>query len=116
MSNQEKVVILGGGIAGLAAAWRLSKKDFEVHIIEISNRPGGLAGGVEWNGNIYEFGPHLFHTTDQEILNDIKNVMGEDLIRFKRTVKIKFMGEYFDFPLSITDILKKLPLKTVFIV
>jgi protoporphyrinogen oxidase len=113
MSNKEKVVILGGGIAGLAAAWRLSKKDFEVHIIEISNRPGGLAGGVEWNGNIYEFGPHVFHTTDQEILNDIKNIMGEDLIRFKRTVKIKFMGEYFDFPLSITDILKKLPFKTV---
>ncbi len=113
MQNKEKVVILGGGIAGLSAAWRLSKKDFEVHVIEMSNRPGGLAGGVEWNGNIYEFGPHVFHTIDQEILNDIKNIMGEDLIRFKRTVKIKFMGEYFNFPLSITDILKKLPFKTV---
>ncbi len=113
MPNKKKVVILGGGIAGLAAGWRLSKKNFEVHIVEISNRPGGLAGGVEWNGNIYEFGPHVFHTTDQEILNDIKNIMGEDLIRFTRTVKIKFMGEYFNFPLSITDILRKLPLKTV---
>jgi protoporphyrinogen oxidase len=114
MPNKEKVVILGGGIAGLAAAWRLSKKDFEIHVIELSNRPGGLAGGVEWNGNIYEFGPHVFHTTDQEILGDIKNVMGEDLIRFTRSVKIKFMGEYFNFPLSITDILRKLPFKTVF--
>lgn len=113
MHKKEKVVILGGGIAGLAAAWRLSKKDFEVEVIEISNRPGGLAGGVEWNGNIYEFGPHVFHTTDQEILNDIKKAMGEDLIRFTRSVKIKFMGEYFNFPLSITDILRKLPLKTV---
>ncbi len=113
MSNKEKVVILGGGIAGLAAAWRLSKKNFEVHVIEISNRPGGLAGGVEWNGNIYEFGPHVFHTTDEEILGDIKKIMGDDLIRFERTVKIKFMGEYFNFPLSISDILRKLPLITV---
>ncbi len=113
MLTKEKVVILGGGIAGLAAAWRLSKKNFEVHLIEMSNRPGGLAGGVEWNGNIYEFGPHVFHTTDHEILYDIKEIMGKDLIRFQKTVKIKFMGEYFNFPLSIIDILKKLPLKTV---
>jgi len=113
MSNKQKVVILGGGIAGLAAGWRLSKKNFEVYIIEISNRPGGLAGGVEWKGNVYEFGPHVFHTTDKEILEDIKRIMGKDLIRFNRTVKIKFLGEYFNFPLSILDILKKLPFKTV---
>jgi len=27
MPNKEKVVILGGGIAGLAAAWRLTKNN-----------------------------------------------------------------------------------------
>lgn len=109
----KNVVILGGGPAGLAAAWRLAKKGHSVRVLEMSSRVGGMAGGVELNGNIYEFGPHMFHTTDQEILSDIKSIMGSDLITFKRTVKIKFMGEHFDFPLSIADILLKLPFKTI---
>ncbi|MFQ5716760.1 MAG: FAD-dependent oxidoreductase [Nitrospinales bacterium] len=109
----KKTIILGAGAAGLAAAWRLSKNGGEAHVIEMSGRLGGLAGGVELNGNIYEYGPHLFHTTDQEILNDIKMITGNDLIIFNRTVKIKFMGEYFNFPLAITDVLTKLPFETV---
>ena len=79
----------------------------------MSDRPGGLAGGVEINGNIYEYGPHLFHTTDTEILKDVKDLMGRDLMIFHRTVKVKFMGKLFDFPLSIIDVILKLPLKTV---
>lgn len=105
--------MLGGGAAGLAAAWRLSKNGRDVHVIEMSSRLGGLAGGVELNGNIYEFGPHMFHTTDEEILSDIVNLMGTDLIAYEKTQKVKFMGEYFDFPLLITDVLFKLPLRTV---
>lgn len=109
----KKTIILGGGAAGLAAAWRLSKNGHFVHVVEMSDRLGGLAGGVELNGNIYEFGPHVFHTTDAEIMNDILNLMGVDLISFEKTQKVKFMGEYFDFPLKITDVLLKLPFKTV---
>ncbi|MBI4599365.1 FAD-dependent oxidoreductase [Candidatus Uhrbacteria bacterium] len=105
----KKILILGGGAAGLAAAWRLARKGLKPHVIEMSGRVGGLAGGVELNGNIYEYGPHIFHASDPEVLDDIKTLMGDDLIRFDRTVKIKFMGEYFDFPLSITDVLLKLP-------
>jgi protoporphyrinogen oxidase len=35
------------------------------------------------------------------------------LIKFEKTIKIKFLGKYFDFPLSIPDILTKLPPLTV---
>lgn len=68
---------------------------------------------MELNGNIYEFGPHMFHTTDREIMDDIVTLMGTDLIAYEKTQKIKFMGEYFDFPLLISDVLVKLPLMTV---
>ncbi|MBI4383713.1 MAG: FAD-dependent oxidoreductase [Nitrospinae bacterium] len=105
--------MLGGGAAGLAAAWRLARKGLKPHVIEMSGRVGGLSGGVELNGNIYEYGPHVFHASDPEVLDDIKTLMGDDLTRFDRTVKIKFMGEYFDFPLSIADVLLKLPFDIV---
>jgi NADPH-dependent 2,4-dienoyl-CoA reductase/sulfur reductase-like enzyme len=37
----KKVVILGGGIAGLVSAYELRKAGFECTILEAHNRPGG---------------------------------------------------------------------------
>ena len=109
----KKLIVLGGGCAGLATAWRLAKNVYEVHLFEEATRVGGLAGGVEINGNVYEYGPHAFHTTDPEILSDIKSIMRDDLITYKRTIKIKFLGNYFNFPLTIHEVIFKLPVFTV---
>lgn len=107
------IVILGAGCAGLAAGLRLTKRGYAVVLIEQDDHVGGLAGGVRINGNTYEYGPHMFHTTDPEILNDIKLLMGDALIPYQRTIKIKFLGNYFKFPLAIRDVLFKLPPLTV---
>lgn len=107
------IVILGAGCAGLAAGLRLTKRGSAVVLIEQDDHVGGLAGGVRINGNTYEYGPHTFHTTDPEILNDIKSMMGDALIPYHRTIKIKFLGNYFKFPLAIRDVLFKLPPLTV---
>jgi uncharacterized protein with NAD-binding domain and iron-sulfur cluster len=42
----EKVVIIGGGIAGLSAAQELAERHFEVHVYERRNRYGGKAASV----------------------------------------------------------------------
>jgi protoporphyrinogen oxidase len=107
----KRIAILGGGITGLSAALFLSNKNYDIHIFEQKDRIGGLVGGKIINGNIYEYGPHFFHTTNQEILSEIKNIVGTDLIEFKRTVLIKFMDQYFTYPLSVLEVLKKLPIK-----
>ena len=115
MSNQHipVIAILGAGSTGLAAGMRLSKHNHHVILIEKDDHVGGLAGGIHINGNTYEYGPHTFHTTDPEILNDIKSLMGDELIPYHRTIKIKFLGNYFKFPLAIRDVLFKLPPQTV---
>jgi protoporphyrinogen oxidase len=109
----QPIVILGAGCAGLAAGMRLTQRGYRVVLLEREDRVGGLAGGVRINGNTYEYGPHTFHTTDPEILNDITVLMGDTLIPYNRTIKIKFLGNYFKFPLAIRDVLFKLPLPTV---
>jgi len=101
-------VVLGGGCAGLAAAWRLGKRGISVVLVEASDHVGGLAGGVQFGGNVYEYGPHIFHTTDAELLAEIKELMGDDLLPYKRTIQIKFLGGYFKFPLSMTEVFFKL--------
>lgn len=107
------VVVLGAGCAGLAAGRRLRERGVPVVMLELEDHVGGLAGGVRLGGDIYEYGPHIFHTTDAKILADVKSLMGADLLPYERTIQIKFLGNYFQFPLSIKDVLFKLPLTTV---
>lgn len=111
---KKRIAILGGGCAGLAAALRLIKKDYEVFIFEQNSQLGGICGGINFNGNIYDYGPHLFHTTDKEILNDIKNISGPNMFSINRTILIKFMDKYYKYPLSIKDIIFKIsPIVTI---
>jgi protoporphyrinogen oxidase len=108
-----RILIAGAGCAGLAAGLALQKRGFSTLIVERSDRVGGLAGGIEIDGNCYEYGPHIFHTTDPEILGDVKSICKDVLEPFERTIKIKFGSKYFDYPLSPLDILTKLPPWTV---
>lgn len=110
--SRAPVVVLGAGCAGLSAARRLVARGLPVLLVEAANRVGGLAGGIPFNGDVYEYGPHIFHTTDERIMSDVKALMGDDLLPYKRTIQIKFLGNYFQFPLSIPDVLTKLPLTT----
>lgn len=49
-----KVVILGGGIAGLAAAWEMGKLGYTCTLLEARNRVGGRNWTIR-NGNTIDF-------------------------------------------------------------
>lgn len=111
--SRAPVVVLGAGCAGLSAARRLRELGIPVTLVEAEDRVGGLAGGVRLGGDVYEYGPHIFHTTDARVMADVKALMGDELLPYQRTIRIKFLGNFFAFPLSIPDVLGKLPLATV---
>src|SRR5882724_10021039 len=53
------VVIVGGGIAGLSAAWRLDKKGFrDFVLLEMESRPGGNARWGENEVTPYPWAAH----------------------------------------------------------
>ncbi len=108
----DPVVVLGAGCAGLSAGRRLRALGRPVLVLEAADHVGGLAGGARLHGDVYEYGPHIFHTTDAEILADVKGLMGGELLPYERTIRVKFLGALFAFPLSIADVLLKLPLTT----
>ncbi len=59
----KKVVILGGGPAGLTAAYELlkdTKDEYEVTILEESGVLGGISQTVRYHGNRMDIGGHRF--------------------------------------------------------
>ncbi|MEO0563016.1 MAG: protoporphyrinogen oxidase, partial [Chloroflexota bacterium] len=52
-----KAVVVGGGVAGLAAAYELQKRGVPYTLLEATDRLGGLVQTVERDGCRIEFGP-----------------------------------------------------------
>ncbi|WP_432995597.1 flavin monoamine oxidase family protein [Dactylosporangium sp. CA-233914] len=59
------VVVVGGGIAGLVAAWQL--RDYRVLLLEADNRVGGRIKSVQHNGYWANVGAQLFPHAETEI-------------------------------------------------
>ena len=57
---EENAIVIGSGIAGMAAAVRLAVKGFEVHVYEKNNYPGGKISLLEKKGFRFDTGPSLF--------------------------------------------------------
>lgn len=51
-------IVVGGGLAGLAAAARLADRGVNVALLEASDRVGGVVGSVATEGFVFERAPH----------------------------------------------------------
>lgn len=49
-TDSARVIILGGGLSGLMAAWQLHRRDWKVEVWEASPAPGGWAQTLSWPG------------------------------------------------------------------
>lgn len=106
-----RVAILGGGPAGLGAAWRLARDEKAVvELFEAGARLGGNAGSFEADGVHCDFGSHRLHpASDPIILEDIKKVLGDDLLLRPRHGRIRLKGSWIHFPLKPLDLILRLP-------
>ncbi len=108
-TGPRSVIVLGAGCTGLSAALELVRKGVKVTVLEKEGSVGGLGGSVQIRGNVYDYGPHLFHAHDPAVLKAVLDVAGEELFPIQRTILIKFLGKYFHYPLLIHDVIRNLP-------
>lgn len=102
-----KIIILGGGLAGLSAAWQLSKNpQNKVLVLEKEKMVGGLARTINYKGFLFEFGPHRFFTKNSFIENLVKNLLGDELRQVPRQTRIFYRGQFFNYPPKFSDTLK----------
>lgn len=104
------VVILGAGPAGCGAAWQLRRLDHaRVTVVERQDQVGGNAASFEWAGQRLDFGSHRLHyTTEPAILDDIRRLLGDELLPRRRNGRIRLRGRYVRFPFKPADLLLSL--------
>lgn len=106
---EQRVAVLGGGVAGLSAAWKLAERGLGVDLYEAAPALGGMAGSWERNGYTWDFGPHRFHTKNQAILDTVRDLVGSDLLTRYRKTRVYFLDRFFDYPLNASNLLTNLP-------
>jgi oxygen-dependent protoporphyrinogen oxidase len=62
-SFEERLPVVGGGLAGLACGWQLARQGQPVHVLEASARAGGVVGSRRQEGFLFEAGPHTLPAT-----------------------------------------------------
>lgn len=105
------ITVLGAGPAGVGAAWQLAKQNkADVTVLEQRDDVGGNAGSFEVAGLQVDYGSHRLHPAcHPEILEDLRGLMGEDLLDRPRHGRIRLQGRWIHFPLKPQDLMLRLP-------
>lgn len=106
-----RIAVLGAGPAGAAAAYKLATLGKAgVTVLEKSQVVGGNSGSFPLEGVWCDHGSHRFHpVADPEVLDDVKALLGEDLLWRPRHGRIRLQGRWIHFPLKPLDLLLRLP-------
>ena len=103
--NKKKVMVVGGGIAGLTAAYLLSKEGIDVVLVEKEDRVGGLARTFKYNGYVFDIGPHRFYSSMKEVINFLYEVMDKDeMLEIERLSAVHYCNKYHTWPLRLRSV------------
>jgi len=75
MSFDCDVLVIGGGISGLAAAFQLTRRGLAVAVIDAGSRPGGVIGTERREDVLYERGPNSILDTGP-FINEMLGELG----------------------------------------
>jgi protoporphyrinogen oxidase len=103
------VVVLGAGLAGLAAAFELRRAGVEVTVIEKEDYAGGMA--TSWKRGDYwlDHGPHRFHSRDKQLIEHLYEVLDNEVVIRDRLSRIYMQGKFFHYPLKAQNVLANMP-------
>lgn len=84
MGKHHDLIIVGGGFAGVYAAWRFAGRGLRVALIEASERLGGSMDAFEWRGFWVDHGCHFLDLRLPESAHFFEDVLGSELMELDR--------------------------------
>ena len=104
-----KVIILGGGVGGLAAGWMLARtKRYDVTVIERAGTLGGVCGTFQHGDFLLDYGPHKSYSTIPGILDELTSLMGDEFIKHRKSNTIYLFGSFLRYPIRLLDLARKM--------
>lgn len=89
----KKAIVIGAGIAGIAASIRLAKKGYQVSVYETNSYPGGKLSTFSLAAYRFDAGPSLF--TMPQYVDELFTLCGEEPKLFFQYHKKEIACEYF---------------------
>jgi len=102
--------ILGGGPAGLTAAYVLGRRGKPGVVFEADGSVGGIAKTIEFNGYRFDLGGHRFFTKLKPVERLWHDMLGDDFLRRPRRSRIFYNGKFFNYPITAKDVVSRLGL------
>jgi protoporphyrinogen oxidase len=104
------LAILGAGPAGLTAADLAARRGAAPVVLESGDAVGGISRTVERDGYRFDLGGHRFFTKLAPIQRLWEETLGEEFLVRPRLSRIYYDGQFFSYPLTVSDVFNGLGL------
>jgi protoporphyrinogen oxidase len=109
--SEKQAIIIGGGPAGLTAAYELiTRHQVRPIVLEKLDKVGGIARTENYKEYYFDMGGHRFFTKSKEVNEFWHEVMGNKFLRRPRLSRIFYNSKFFYYPLKPLNALSGLGL------
>jgi protoporphyrinogen oxidase len=104
-------VIIGGGPAGLTAAYLLAKRGIRVTVLEQNEQYlGGISRTEVYKGFRFDIGGHRFFSKSADVERLWDELLPNDMLERPRSSRIFYDGKFYSYPLRPIEALRQLGL------
>ena len=98
--SDHPVVIIGAGLAGLAAGYSLARSGVPYVILEKGPRPGGLCRTESIGGYTFDYTGHLLHLKEGESRDLLLSLIGDRMSEHDRKASIYVEDTFVPYPVQ----------------